>query len=136
MKILKKNIYLGTKCLCKKYSNEITAIIGDMQVGHTVFDSTDIEKNVIFVKVGENDFRKAEDIYNETNGPLSFLITKEMLCNIDMPKYSTSPSCAGDIYVKDLNPLFNVSNNSKEKISLKELINTYFKENNSQNIIK
>ena len=122
MKVLKKNVYWGTKSICTKYSSEIIGGSADCFIGGTEILDDDLEKNVLFIKVGNDDYREAKDLL-EASKKLLPLVPKSAVLKIAMPKYDRSPRGVGDIFVKDLHRFFVADDTDKTKIDLEFAIN-------------
>lgn len=120
MKIKKKDVYYGTKCLCTKYITEINGGFGGCFVGSESYKDQELERDVVFVKMGENDYRTPEDLYSVAHGIFS-LMSKETLSKISMPIFLKHPRTAGDYFVKDLEPYFG-NLEAEGKIDLKNLV--------------
>ena len=120
MKIKKKDIYYGTKCLCTKFISEIHGGVADCFVGSESYEKTELQHNMVFVKMGDNDYRTPEDLYKVANG-FSCMLPKTAISKISMPVFKKEPKNAGDYFVKDLKPYFGTIE-AEDKISLKELV--------------
>ncbi len=119
MKVLKKNVYWGTKSICTKHSSEIIGDSADCFIGATEIEGKPIARDVVLIKVGANDYRAATDLYNASK---TFLpLPKSAILKIAMPKYDTRPRGVGDLYVENLERTYYTCN-EKDKIDLKELV--------------
>lgn len=121
MKILKKNVYWGTKAICTKHSTEMIGGSADCFIGGTTIEGDPIAYDVVLIKVGSNDYREATDLFKASKGLLP-LVPKSAVLKIAMPKYDTRPRGIGEIYVKDLKRMYYTCTDEKEKIDLKELV--------------
>ena len=119
MKVLKKNVYWGTKSICTKHSSEIIGGSADCFIGATEIKGDPIARDVVLIKVGPGDYREATDLYEASK---TFLpLPKSAILKIAMPKYNTRPRCVGEYYVEDLKRTYYTCG-EKDKIDLKELV--------------
>lgn len=121
MKVLKKNVYWGTKSICTKHSSEIIGGSADCFIGGTTIEGDPVARDVVLIKVGPNDYREATDLYEASK---TFLpLPKSAILKIAMPRYDTKPRGVGELYVEDLKAMYCFINkkDEKEKVSLEEL---------------
>ena len=119
MKVLRKNVYWGTKSICTKHSCEIIGGSADCFIGRTEIKGDPIARDVVLIKVGPGDYREATDLYEASKNFLP--LPKSAILKIAMPKYDTTPRGVGELYVEDLKRT-HYTCNEKDKIDLKELV--------------
>lgn len=119
MKVLKKNVYWGTKSICTKYSSEIIGGSADCFIGATEIEGDPIARDVVLIKVGPGDYREATDLYDASK---TFIpMPKSAVLKVAMPRYDTKPRGVGEYFVEDLKRTYYTCN-EKDKIELKELV--------------
>ena len=111
MKVLMKNVFWSEKHRCTKKSTQI-----DETGYHKELESKLLKEFFPVVKVGPNDYRNAIDLYFISKKHNHF-ISKSAILKIDMPIYHLEPNHAGEIFIKNLSPMFEDSKNN-EKINL------------------
>lgn len=119
MKVLRKNVYYGSKCVCTKYSSEMYGGSPDCFIGGTEIEGSPISQEDIFVKVGPDDYREINDLYNASK-KLLHIAPKSVVIKLAMQKYSTNPRNVGELYVNDLKHMFTIAED--EKIDIKDLL--------------
>ena len=114
MKVLRKNVYLATKSICTSFATET------LDGPFSNYIAKPLGCDIVLVKVGEDDYREATDLYEASN-KLSPLAPKSAVLKVLMPKYGTEPINVGDIFVTNLRKIYTVDENNISKVDLKEL---------------
>ncbi len=106
MKVLEKNVFLGTKKICVEYTSKLN--------GPSNFKGELLEQNIIFIKDKHGYYIDVRD----TEGLTFLALTMYGAAK----RWKTSPNTIGDEYIDDIKPYFNNLNESKE-VDIKTLIN-------------
>ena len=104
MKVLEKNVYTAKICVCTEHTTTASGTWGTGMHGSTIIKDDVINNEEIFVKVGENDYRQARDLYQASKEfPLlpKFLITKTA-----MEHFTIEPKTAGNLFIKDIKHVY------------------------------
>ncbi len=127
MKVLGKNVVIGTKKICVKFTSAIQGGFDDSIVEIEEYVGANIETNVIFIRDKKGYLIELKD--------LGSFPTLSLICFGAATRWKTTPLNAGDYYIDDIKPYFD--ENSQETLfdikSLMLLIKNLNKE--SQNTI-
>lgn len=107
MKVLKKNIFIGTKKICVEYTSKLN--------GPSNFKSELLERNIIFVKDKQGYYVDIRDTEGMTFLALTMYGAAKRL--------KTIPKKVGDEYIDDIKPYYSERDQDKEA-DMKTLINT------------
>ena len=102
MKILGKNVVIGTKKLCTEYTSKIHGGFVDCLIGSNEYNGEDLEKNVIFIRDKKGYYVEIKD--------LNPFPTLSLICYGAAQRWKTSPNRAGDEYIDNIKPYFTKSN--------------------------
>lgn len=114
MKILGKNVIVGTKKLCTEYISKLNTDFNDCYVGSNEYKGNDLEKNVVFI-------RDKKGYLIEVNDFGSFP-TLSLICYGAATRWKTYPKNAGDYYVDDIKPYFDSKINQETLFDFKTLL--------------
>ncbi len=102
MKILGRNVVIGTKKICIEYTSKIQDGYEDYLVGKNEYKGKKLEENVLFVRDKKGYLIELKDL--ETFPTLS------LICFGATTRWNTAPRNAGDYYVDEIEPYFTKSN--------------------------
>ena len=115
MKVLGKDVVVGTKKICMEYISRIQGGFGDSFVGGTDYKGGDLEKNVVFIRDKKGYLVELNELGSHPSFSLIFYGAAT--------RWRTSPRNAGDYYIDDIRPYFD-ENNQDTLFDLKYLVNS------------
>ncbi len=114
MKILGKNVVVGTKKICVEYTSKIHGGFGDCFFESDEFKGENLEKNVIFIR--------EKNGYLIEIGELDSFPTLSLICFGAARRWKTSPRNAGDFYVDEIKPYFDSKVNQEKLFDVKTIV--------------
>ena len=123
MKVLKKNVYTAKICVCTKHSTDAIGVFGDSTIGHTTIEEDVMNSEELFIHIGNGDYRQARDLYNASKGIIP--LPKSVILNKPMKNFETRPNIVGDLFLKDLRPVYHFVKD--EKIDLADVLIDFYK---------
>ncbi len=115
MKILGKDVVVGTKKICMEYISRIQGGFSDSFVGYTDYKGDDLEKDVLFIRDKKGYFVELKELGSHP--------TFSLICFGAATRWKTSPRHAGDYYIDDIKPYFE-KYDQNTLFDLKQLVHT------------
>ncbi len=138
MKVLKKNVYTGAICVCTEFSTKTQGRWGEGMIAHREMKFDVLNNEEVFIKVGDNDFRQARDLYHAASKS-KIPLPKIFIVNSPMQIFKKCPDNAGHLFIN--NPgLFYPLAKDDEKIELADVMIDFLnrqaqkREENSKNV--